>query len=136
MTTAVERKPLEYYFDLKYAVTLEPAPEGGYFVQIEDLPGCYSQGETVEEALEMIEEFRRLWLESAYEDGLDIPLPGNREEYSGKFFIRAPRSLHRKLDQMAKREGVSLNQYLVSTLAESVGMKEALKTRPRKRRAG
>jgi hypothetical protein len=34
---------------------------------------------------------------------------------------------------MAKREGVSLNQYLVSTLAESVGMKECLKTRPRKR---
>jgi antitoxin HicB len=35
-------------------MTLEAASEGGYFVQIIDLPGCYSQGETVEEAMEMI----------------------------------------------------------------------------------
>ena len=133
MTTAIERKPLEYYFGLKYPVTLEAAPEGGYFVQIEDLPGCYSQGETVEEALEMIEESRHLWLESAYEDGLDIPLPKALEQYSGKFFIRAPKSLHRKLDQMAKREGVSLNQYLVATLSRSVGMEEARKSKPRRR---
>ena len=132
MTTAIERKPLEYYFGLKYPVTLEAAPEGGYFVQIEDLPGCYSQGETVEEALEMIEESRHLWLESAYEDGLDIPLPKALEQYSGKFFIRAPKSLHRKLDQLAEREGVSLNQFLVSTLSLAVGQK---KTRPRRTRS-
>ena len=124
MTTAIERKPLEYYFGLKYPVTLEAAPEGGYFVQIEDLPGCYSQGETVEEALEMIEESRHLWLESVYEDGIDIPLPKDLEQYSGKFFIRAPKSLHRKLDQLAKREGVSLNQFLVSTLSMAVGEKK------------
>ena len=49
---ANERKPLEYYFNLAYPVTLEAAPEGGYFIQIEDLPGCYSQGETVEEAMD------------------------------------------------------------------------------------
>src|SRR4030042_169962 len=105
MTTAIERKPLEYYLNLKYPVTLEASAEGGYFIEIEDLPGCYSQGETVEEALEMIEESRRLWLESAYEDGLDIPLPRAEDKYSGKFNVRVPRSLHRKLNQIAKREG-------------------------------
>lgn len=135
MTITTERKPLEYYLGLKYPVTLEASPEGGYFIEIEDLPGCYSQGDTIEEAHEMIEESRRLWLESAYEDGLDIPLPRDMEQYSGKFNVRVPRGLHRKLDQMAKREGVSLNQYLVATLARSVGMEEARKTRPR-RRAG
>ncbi len=133
MTTSTERKPLEYYLNLKYPVTLEAAPEGGYVVEIEDLPGCYSQGETVEEAIEMIEEARRLWLEVAYEDGLDIPEPRGEQEYSGKFFIRAPKSLHRKLDQMAKREGVSLNQYLVSTLAHSIGMEDIQKAKARKR---
>lgn len=132
MTTVTERKPLEYYLGLKYPVTLEASPEGGYFIEIEDLPGCYSQGETVEEALEMIEESRRLWLESAYEDGLDIPLPRDLEQYSGKFFIRAPKSLHRKLDQMAKREGVSLNQYLVSTLSYTVGIRSSQNTSRRK----
>jgi antitoxin HicB len=78
-------------------------------------------------------EARHLWLESAYEDGLEIPLPRELEQYSGKFFIRAPKSLHRKLDQIAKREGVSLNQYLVATLARSIGMEEARKHRTRKR---
>jgi antitoxin HicB len=115
---------LEYYLNLKYPVTLESAPEGGYFVEIEDLPGCYSQGETAEEAMEMIEDARHLWLESAYEDGLDIPLPRTQRQYSGKFIVRVPRSLHRKLDLQAEREGISLNQYLVATLSLSVGCQE------------
>jgi len=133
MTISRERKSLDYYLGLRYPVTFEEAPEGGYFVQIEDLPGCYAQGETVEQAGEMIETARRMWLESAYEDGQDIPEPRGEQGYSGKFFIRAPKSLHRKLDQMAKREGVSLNQYLVATLAHSVGMEEVQQSRTRKR---
>ena len=130
MTTAFERKPLDYYLNLKYAVTLEAAPEGGYFVEIEDLPGCYSQGETIEEALEMIEESRHLWLESAYEDSLDIPLPRNQEQFSGKFNVRVPKSLHRKLNQLAEKEGVSLNQFLVYTLSHAIGEKECLSRQP------
>lgn len=80
-----------------------------------------------------MEEARHLWLESAYEDGLDITLPRDQEQYSGKFFIRTPKSLHRKLDRLAKREGVSLNQYLVATLSRSVGIEEVRKPRTRKK---
>jgi antitoxin HicB len=129
MTIKTEQKSIKYYFGLKYPVTLHPAPEGGYAVEIEDLPGCISQGETVEEAMKMIEEARRLWLESAYEDGLDIPVPRNEDDYSGKFNVRFPKSLHRKLDQLAVHEGVSLNQYLVSTLSHVVGLEEGSKTK-------
>ena len=132
MVTELERKPLEYYLDLKYPVTIIPAAEGGYVAEIEMLPGCLTQGETLEETYSNIEEARRLWIEVAYEDGQDIPEPRDEQKYSGKFFIRAPRSLHRKLGQMAEREGVSLNQYLVTTLAHSVGMEEARS--PRKSR--
>lgn len=134
MVTNIERNPLEYYLSLKYPVSLEEAPEGGYFVQIKDLPGCYSQGETVEEALKMIEEARCLWLESIYDIGEDIPLPGSATEarYSGKFNVRVPKSLHRKLDEMAAKEGVSLNHYLVSTLSRVVGQAEVQKGRARK----
>ena len=124
MATKIERKPLEYYIGLKYPVTLEAAPEGGYFAEIIDLPGCLAQGETLVEAYELIEVARKLWLESTYEDGRDIPLPNQEVKYSGKFILRAPKSLHRKLDQMACREGVSLNQYLVATLSEAVGQSE------------
>jgi antitoxin HicB len=88
------------------------------------LPGCFTQGETLEETYANIEEARRLWIEVAYENSQDIPEPHDKQGYSGNFIVRGPRSLHRKLDQMAKREGVSLNQYLVSTLSHSVGMDE------------
>jgi len=124
MKVAIERKPLEYYLGLKYPITLYIAPEGGYAVEIEDLPGCFSQGETVEEAVEMIEEARHLWLEVAYEDGQDIPLPRDSNQYSGKFFIRMTKSLHRRLNHLAGRESVSLNQFLVATLSKAVGLEE------------
>jgi antitoxin HicB len=125
LVTNIERKQLEYYLPLKYPISIEEASEGGYFIQIKDLPGCYSQGETVEEAMKNIEEARKLWMESMYEDGNEIPLPGAaKKEFSGKFNVRVPKSLHRKLDQMAEKEGVSLNHFLVSTLSRAVGRKE------------
>ena len=127
MVTATKRQSLEYYLGLKYPVTIEEAPEGGYFAEIKDLPGCFAQGETVAEAHEMIEIARRMWLEVAYEDGQDIPLPRELDQYSGKFFIRTPKSLHRRLDQMADMEGVSLNQFLVSTLSKAIGQEEVKK---------
>lgn len=120
-----ERKTLKYYLNLKYPVTLQEAAEGGFVAEIEDLPGCYSQGETIEEATQMIEEARRLWLESAYEDKLDIPLPANETEYSGKFNVRVPVSLHRKLHKLAGKEGVSLNQYVVFALSHTAGVAES-----------
>lgn len=40
------------------------------------------------------------------------------EAYSGKLNIRIPRSLHQKLSQEAKADGVSLNQYILYKLAQ------------------
>ena len=37
-------------------VILIPDPDGGYVVEVPSLPGCYSQGETVEESLQNIRE--------------------------------------------------------------------------------
>jgi antitoxin HicB len=61
---------------LNYPITLYPDDEcGGYVVEILDLPGCLSEGETLEEAVANINEARELWLEVAYESGRSIPLP-------------------------------------------------------------
>jgi len=35
----------------KYAVVIHPEPEGGYWGEVPALPGCYSQGETIDELL-------------------------------------------------------------------------------------
>ena len=42
-------------------------------MEVAALPGCYSQGETVEEALENVKEAIGLYLEALREEGRDIP---------------------------------------------------------------
>jgi predicted RNase H-like HicB family nuclease len=73
------RKPLEHYLKLDYPVLLVAEPEGGYTALHPDLEGCVAVGETPEEALSNLAEARRLWLETAYECGDEIPLPSARE---------------------------------------------------------
>lgn len=114
-------QPLDYYLSLVYSVTLDPDPEGGYVAQIRDLPGCLTQGETLEETMANIQEARELWIETAYELGDPIPLPNTMSEYSGKLLLRMPKSLHRDLAQQAEAEAVSLNQYINSLLSRASG---------------
>lgn len=111
------RKSLEEYLSLEYPFTVIADPAGGYVVAFPDLPGCLTQFDRLEELPAMVADARRLWMETAYEAGHDIPLPSYPEEYSGKFNLRVPRSLHRSLAEAAERQGVSLNQYVVSLLS-------------------
>lgn len=113
-------KTIEYYMSLPYTIELRREAEEGWFVQVKELRGCMSQGETREEALAMIQEAMELWLEVALEDKLSIPEPRNEEDYSGKFVVRVPQSLHRELVESAAQEGVSLNQYINVALAKAV----------------
>ncbi len=113
----IEKPSLEYYLNLQYAVTLYPDPEEGYVAQIKDLPGCLTQGETLKETMANLNEARELWIETAYEADDNIPLPSSNDSYSGKLLLRMPKSLHRRLAETSEREGVSLNQYIVSLLS-------------------
>jgi antitoxin HicB len=111
------KKNIEYYMKLPYKTIIIPDPYGGFFVKVEELEGCMSQGETEEEALKNIKEAKELWLETAIEMNIKIPEP-EIEEYSGKFVLRLPRSLHRKLANAAKKNNSSLNQYINYLLSE------------------
>lgn len=53
---------------MKIKVLLEPSDEGGYTVSVPSLPGCISEGETIEEALENIQEAIELYLEPLEDD--------------------------------------------------------------------
>ena len=58
----------------RYTVVLTPEVEdGGYSVSVPALPGCYSQGNTVEDALDRIREAIGLHLWSMQQDGEPIP---------------------------------------------------------------
>ena len=71
----VNLKSLDYYLSLKYPINFYPESEG-YTAIIKGLPGCMSVGATLLEAMDNIQEARELWLETAYECGDEIPLPG------------------------------------------------------------
>jgi antitoxin HicB len=115
------KKKIGDYLKLPYTRELVPEPEGGWFVRIKELPGCISQGDTPQEALAMIDDALRGWLEVALQHGEQIPQPREETDYSGKFMLRLPRWLHRRLVEMAQQEGVSLNHYLNTILAASAG---------------
>jgi len=53
---------------MKLQVVLEPSDEGGYTVYVPSLPGCISEGETVDEAMQNIREAIELYLEPVDDD--------------------------------------------------------------------
>ncbi len=57
----------------EYTVILHRAEEGGYWVDVPTLPGCYSQEETEDEALVGIREAIEAHLEGLQADGQEIP---------------------------------------------------------------
>jgi len=94
----------------------------GWVARVVELPGCFTQGDSIEELETMIEDAMRGWLEIAIEDGLPIPEPRIFQEYSGKFIVRVPKSLHRALVEQAEQENISLNQHISTVLAMAVGI--------------
>ncbi|HZU03142.1 MAG TPA: type II toxin-antitoxin system HicB family antitoxin [Ktedonobacteraceae bacterium] len=57
-----------------YTIILHPDPEeGGYTVTVPALPGCITQGETMEEAIAMAKDAIRLHIESLIADGEPVP---------------------------------------------------------------
>ena len=56
---------------LQYDAVFEKEEDGGYSVWIPDLPGCASQGDTLEEAIENIKEAAELYLEDADRDKIE-----------------------------------------------------------------
>ena len=108
---------LQDYQALEYSFNVIADPDGGYVIEYPDLPGCLTQADTLDEIAPMAAEVRELWIEAAFENGITIPLPSYPEEYSGKFNVRLPRSLHRQLVESAERDGVSLNQYVTMLLS-------------------
>jgi len=53
---------------MKLKIILEPSEDGGYTVLVPSLPGCISEGDTKEEALEKIREAIELYLEPVEDD--------------------------------------------------------------------
>jgi RNA polymerase sigma-B factor len=88
--------------------------------QAQDLPGCEAFGDTPEEAIRGIEAAMEEWIEDALAKGRELPDPRPAASYSGRLMLRMPRSLHAELSEAAEHEGVSLNQFIASSLESAL----------------
>ena len=109
---------LEYPFEIR---PLTKSEGGGYLIRFPDLPGCLSDGETPEEAIENGKDALDGWLLTRQELGLEIPKPFTQELEPIKLVARLPRSLHSTLQKQARQEGVSLNTLLIMLLSREQG---------------
>ena len=104
---------------------------GGFLITFPDLPGCMSDGETIDEAMANGRDAFLSWISAAVDLGKPIPKPTAKPAEtiaaSGKFVARLPKTLHARLVAKAKQEGVSLNTLVLTFIAEGLGQSE---TRP------
>lgn len=114
------KKDMAYYMALPYREVIEADPAGGYVGYVAEWKGCITQAETKAELLDALDDAKKCWLTAALEEGLNIPEPAREEDFSGRFNLRIPKSLHKRLAMSAKAEGVSLNQLAMCLLASGL----------------
>jgi antitoxin HicB len=106
----------------EYAIMVEPlsaADGGGWLATVPALPGCMGDGSSREEALADAQRAIVEWQDAAHQLGRAVPSPATL----GQWRQRVPRTLHEKLKLTAAREGVSLNAFVTSVLAEAIGVR-------------
>ena len=117
-------KTPEEYLKEPYVRILIPNETGELSAEILEFPGCYAFGDSPDEAFAMLEDVAKSWIESELAHGKEIPPPSVSHGFSGRIALRLPKSLHRLATRMAKQDGTSLNQFLVSAIAARVGAED------------
>lgn len=116
----------ENYLKRPYARILIPEEDGSFRAEIAEFPGCIALGETAPDAIANLEDAAFDWLMAALGNGQGIPPPFEaNNDYSGKLVVRLPKSLHKKAAWAAERDGVSLNQLILTSIAIAVGERQA-----------
>ena len=122
---------------MNYVIAIEPGDEKHAFgVAVPDLPGCFSAGDTLDEAITNAREAIELWLETVIDDGLPVPAPEPlskhqaNPEFAGwiwavvavdlaslsdkveRINISLPARVLRRIDQAARQAGETRSAYL------------------------
>lgn len=120
---------------MRYPVMIEAGDENtAWSVVVPDLPGCFSAGDTLDEAMVAVEEAAAAWIDAALDEGKAIPTPSTVQEasvgYPGwivafvnvdpallddtveRINITLPRRVLARLDAKAKAVGESRSGYI------------------------
>lgn len=130
---------------IKYPIAIEQGDESHSFgVVVPDLPGCFSAGDTLDDAVDNSKEAISLWIETVLDDGGTVPAPGalsvhvKNPEFSGWLWavveidgvlldnhservnISVPRRVLSRIDQYASAHGESRSGFLVNAAMERI----------------
>jgi predicted RNase H-like HicB family nuclease len=122
---------------MRYPIAIEPRIDRSeYGVVVPDLPGCFSAGDTLEEAIAGAEEAGLAWIDAALDAGEAVPPPSSLEairakpEYAGwilslvtidpaafddtveRVNVTLPRRVLRRLDDDARAAGETRSGYI------------------------
>lgn len=114
-------KDIDYYMELDYSIVINKVKEADkpyYYGKIAELDGCHTTADSVEELIKELDEVKKDYIEVKLEYGDPIPEPNDIP--SGRIVLRMPKTLHWRLAGEAKYEGVSLNQYMIYKLSQSI----------------
>jgi len=128
---------------MRYPVAIEAGSDGEAFgVVVPDLPGCYSAGDTLDEAMTGAEEAVAAWLDAALDAGMAIPAPSSLDalrlnpDFAGWAFaivtldpallddrtervnITLPRRVLKRLDALARAAGETRSGYIAQLTLE------------------
>ena len=73
--------------DCQFTIFIERQPEGEYLVSVPTLPGCHTEGSTLEEAREMAADAIRAYCGSLRKHGEPIPCESGAEQYIGRLSV-------------------------------------------------
>jgi predicted RNase H-like HicB family nuclease len=92
--------------------------DNGYIATCPEFPGLSAFGETADDALSEAKVALELFIEDYSEEGKALPKPNKRQQYSGQFRLRLPKSLHARLAEQAENDGVSLNTLAITCISD------------------
>jgi len=128
---------------MRYPITIEPGTDATAFgVIVPDLPGCFSAGDTLDEAIAGAEEAAAAWIDAALDAGSAVPTPSSlgalcdNPEYAGWTFgvitldpgllddtvervnITLPRRVLKRLDALARAAGETRSGFIAQLTLE------------------
>lgn len=107
----VTKRQIEKYVNLPWSYTVEQE-RGYYIVYVNELPGVCTDGETIAEAMDNIEEAIYATVELYLEQGKEIPQPIDKSKYKGNISYRTSPDRHYKIAKIASQQHRSMSKTL------------------------
>lgn len=109
------KKNLKYYLGLNWSYTIEQdvyRRKKFYIIRVNELPGVCTDANTIEEAMQNIQDALEATIELYLEQGDSIPEPIDKEKFKGNIAYRTTSERHYYLAKLAQQKHVSMNKAL------------------------